>query len=30
MVERAKRANEDYLSGRFKTQEQLEIESETW
>jgi len=30
MVERAKRANEDYLAGRFKTQEQLEVESETW
>ncbi len=30
MVERAKRANEDYLAGRVKTQEQLEIESETW
>ena len=30
MDERAKRAKEDYLSGRFKTQEQLEIESETW
>ena len=30
MVERAKRANEDYLSGRFKTQVQLETESETW
>jgi len=30
MVERAKRANEDFLSGRFKTQDQIEIESETW
>jgi len=30
MVERVKRANEDYLSGRVKSQEQLEIESEKW
>jgi len=30
LVERAKRSNEDYLSGKFKTQEQLEVESENW
>jgi hypothetical protein len=30
MVERAKLANEDYLSGRYKTQKQLKTESETW
>ena len=30
LVERAKLANEDYIAGRFKTQEQLEIESEKW
>jgi len=30
LVDRAKRSNQDYLSGRFKTQEQLELESENW
>ena len=30
MVDRAKRSNMDYLAGRVKTQEQLEIESEKW
>ena len=30
LVERAKIANEDYITGRFKTQKQLEIESEKW
>jgi len=30
MIERAKIANQDYLLGRYKTQEQLEQESENW
>jgi len=30
LINRAKQANEDYLAGKFKTQEQLEIESENW
>lgn len=30
LVERAKTANEDYFAGRFKTQEQLEIDSDKW
>ncbi len=30
LVDRANRSNKDYLSGRFKTQEQLEKESENW
>ncbi len=30
IVERAQRSNKDYLGGRFKTQDQLEVESETW
>jgi len=30
LVDRAKRSNEDYLAGRFKSQEQLELESENW
>lgn len=30
LVERAKRADKDYLSGNFKTQEQIESESENW
>ena len=30
LVERAKRSDQDYLSGKFKSQEQLEIESENW
>ncbi len=30
LVDRAKRSTEDYHAGRFKTQEQLEKESENW
>jgi len=30
LIYRAKRANQDYIAGRFKTQEQLELESEKW
>ena len=30
LIDRAKRSNQDYLSGRFKTQDQLELESENW
>ena len=30
LIERAKRSTSDYLSGRYKTQEQLEQESENW
>lgn len=30
LVDRAKRSNEDYLAGKFKSQEQLELESENW
>lgn len=30
LIERASKANKDYLLGRFKTQEQLESESENW
>ena len=30
LVERAKRSTKDYNAGRFKTQEQLEKESENW
>jgi len=30
LIERAKKSNNDYLTGNFKTQEQLEIESENW
>lgn len=30
ILDRAKRANKDYLTGNFKTQEQLETESENW
>lgn len=30
LVDRAKLSNEDYLADRFKTQEQLELESENW
>jgi pyruvate formate-lyase activating enzyme-like uncharacterized protein len=30
LIDRAKRSNQDYLSGRFKTQEQLELESDNW
>jgi tryptophan 2,3-dioxygenase len=30
LIERAKRSTSDYLSGRYKTQDQLEQESENW
>jgi hypothetical protein len=30
LVERAKQSTSDYLSGKHKTQEQLEQESENW
>ena len=30
LIERANQSNQDYLSGRFKSQEQLELESENW
>lgn len=30
LVDRANRSNKDYLSGKFKSQEQLEKESENW
>lgn len=30
LIKRAKKSNDDYLSGNFKTQEQLEIESKNW
>lgn len=30
LIDRAKRSSKDYLSGKFKTQEQLEKESENW
>jgi len=30
LINRAKQANEDYLAGNFKTQDQLETESENW
>ena len=30
LVDRTKRSNEDYLAGRFKSQDQLELESENW
>jgi hypothetical protein len=30
LIDRAKLSNQDYLAGRFKTQEQLELESENW
>ena len=30
LIERAKQANKDYLAGRYKTQDQLETESENW
>lgn len=30
LIERAKQAEQDYLSGKYKTQEQLEEESENW
>jgi uncharacterized protein YlbG (UPF0298 family) len=30
IIERANQSNSDYLSGNFKTQEELERESENW
>lgn len=30
LVERAKKSNEDYLSGKFIEQEKLEVESNKW
>jgi hypothetical protein len=30
LVDRANRSTRDYLSGKYKTQEQLEEESENW
>jgi len=30
LINRAKQSNKDYLAGKYKTQEQLEIESEKW
>ncbi len=30
LADRANRSTKDYLSGKFKTQEQLEKESENW
>ena len=30
LIERAKKSNIDYLEGTFKTQEELEIESQKW
>ncbi|OFX25578.1 MAG: hypothetical protein A2033_06380 [Bacteroidetes bacterium GWA2_31_9] len=30
LVYRAKLSNQDYLSGKYKTQEQLELESKNW
>jgi hypothetical protein len=30
LIDRAKQSNNDYNSGRVKTQKQLEIESEKW
>jgi hypothetical protein len=30
LIDRAKQSDQDYLSGKFKTQEQLEMESENW
>ncbi len=30
LIERAKKSNSDYLAGKFKIQEQLEIESRNW
>jgi hypothetical protein len=30
LIDRAKRSHQDYLAGKFKTQEQLEKESENW
>ena len=30
LIERAKKSNEDYLSGKFTDQKKLEIESKNW
>lgn len=30
LIERAIKSNKDYVAGKVKTQEQLEIESENW
>ena len=30
LIERATKSNEDYFAGKYKTQEQLEIESQKW
>jgi hypothetical protein len=30
LIDRANLSNEDYLAGRFKTQDQLETESKNW
>ncbi len=30
LIERANKSNKDYLTGKYKTQEQLEIESQKW
>lgn len=30
LIERAKKSNKDYLAGKVKTQEELEVESENW
>lgn len=30
LLERAKKSNEDYITGRVTTQEELEIQSEKW
>ncbi|MFO8021798.1 MAG: hypothetical protein R6U65_04965 [Perlabentimonas sp.] len=30
LIERARKSNKDYLAGNYKTQEQLEIESQKW
>jgi hypothetical protein len=30
LIDRAKRANADYKAGRYMTQEQLELESQSW
>lgn len=30
LIERANKSNKDYLAGKYKSQEQLEIESQKW
>ncbi|MDD2550059.1 MAG: hypothetical protein PHD00_08200 [Bacteroidales bacterium] len=30
LIERARKSNKDYLAGKYKAQEQLEIESQKW